>query len=84
MNTFAIYNIQTKEYFPFDKFEDAFKGYLAILGEAIRESYLLPKDWYIVIIDENGKMVQFEQFDWTRHSIPPTNIEDVDEYTEKW
>lgn len=84
MNTFGVYNIETKEFFPFVEYEDAYNGYLAILGDAIRESHLLPKDWYLVYIDENGKFVQFEQFNWTTHSIPPTSLEDLEQYTSQW
>lgn len=78
-NTFGVFNIETKELFQFDKYEDAYKGYLMILSSEINNRYETLKNWYLVYINDN-KVVQFDQFTWDHHCISGININELDSF----
>ena len=61
-NEYGVYNINTKELFRFDTYEQAFSGYMMLINDYAREHKCrLPDDWYIVTINSN-KIIQLEKF----------------------
>lgn len=79
VNTFGIFNTETKELFQFEKYEDAYKGYLMLLQNEISKSHLIPKDWYLVYIN-SGHIIQFEQFKWDCHILPGIDLNELDKF----
>lgn len=83
MYKYGLFNVETKDFFEFDKYEDAYNGYLQILRDCIKESYAIPKDWYLVYI-QDGNIVQFEQFTMSTHSVPAFPKMERDEFVPNW
>lgn len=83
MNTYAVFNVTEKDFFKFEKYEDAYCAYLSILRDCIKESHLIPTDWYLLTIT-NGKIVQFQRFNWDTHSVAPFNQCEVISFTPNW
>ena len=79
MLTYGVFNIETKDFFKFKNYEDAYKGYLMILSSEINNSYETLKNWYLVYINDN-KVVQFDQFIWDHHCIPGIDINELDSF----
>lgn len=63
MQTFGIYNPETKELFKFNTYIEAFRAYTMLLDDLVEEDYRIPDQWYLVFIRDN-KIVQLEQFLW--------------------
>ena len=82
MNTFGVFNIETKELFQFDKYEDALNGYMQLVMEHVKhEDHRLAPNWYLVYINK-GKIVQFEQFNWDIHcrNVDLDKLDEIDKY----
>ena len=80
MNTFGVFNIETKELFQFDKYEDALNGYMQLVMEYVKhEDHRLAPNWYLVYINDN-KVVQFDQFIWDHHCISGIDINELDSF----
>jgi hypothetical protein len=82
MTTFGVFNIETKELFQFDKYEDALNGYMQLVMEHVKHvNHRLAPDWYLVYIND-GKIVQFEQFNWNTHCriVDLNKLDEIDKY----
>lgn len=60
---FDAYEPKLEELVKFNTYDEAFDYYMKKLPKK-RTGYLFPKDFWLVILDENDNIVQFEQLDW--------------------
>ena len=81
--TYGVFNIDTKELFKFDKYEDALDGYLHLLKDQMKEDdykFRYYSELYLIHINDNNKVELFEQLNWRMHNtkIDLDNLDDVD------
>lgn len=85
INTFGVFNIETKELFKFTGFTEAYKAYFSLLVDYMNDDRSMLDKWYIVYI-KNSKIVQFEKIKWDAHMHPGVDINKLSEFEkpENW
>lgn len=79
INTFGVFNIETKELFKFTGFTEAYRAYFSLLVDSMKDDRSMLDKWYIVYI-KNSKIVQFEKIKWDAHSHPGVDINDLSKF----
>jgi hypothetical protein len=79
LNTFGVFNIETKELFKFTEFTEAYRAYFSLLVDSMKDDRSMLDKWYIVYI-KNSKIVQFEKIKWDAHCHPGVDINELSEF----
>lgn len=79
INTFGVFNVETKELFKFTGFTEAYKAYFSLLVDAMNDDRSMLDKLYIVYI-KNSKIVQFEKIKWDAHIHPGIDINDLSKF----
>ena len=79
LNTFGVFNIETRELFTFTEFIEAYRAYFSLLVDSMKDDRSMLDKWYIVYI-KNNKIVQFEKIKWDAHYHPGVDINELREF----
>ena len=57
LNTFGVFNIETRELFTFTEFIEAYRAYFSLLVDSMKDDRSMLDKWYIVYIKNSEAML---------------------------